>query len=52
MWKKYGYLVLRARGDNTERADIDLAIVCPEAKEAEWLRLIAIIETADTFTKN
>jgi predicted nucleotidyltransferase len=34
----------RARGDNQERADIDLAIVCPNATRKNWLELMEIIE--------
>lgn len=28
----------RARGDNKERSDIDLAIVCPRASDTDWLK--------------
>ncbi len=41
----------RARGDNQERADIDLAIVCPNATRKNWLELMEIIEEADTLLK-
>lgn len=39
----------RARGDNQERADLDLAISCPQATRADWDRVINIIENADTL---
>lgn len=41
----------RARGDNKERSDIDLAILCPTASEEDWLKIIDIIENADTLLK-
>ena len=41
----------RARGDNAERADIDLAIVCPKATNIDWQQVIAIVYTADTLLK-
>jgi len=41
----------RARGDNKERSDIDLAIVCPRASDADWLKVVDIINNADTFLK-
>lgn len=41
----------RARGDHQERADIDLAIVCPLASDKEWFDLLTIIENADTLLK-
>ncbi len=41
----------RARGDNAERADIDIAICCPEATEEDWHRILEIIDTADTLLK-
>lgn len=41
----------RARGSERERSDIDLAIVCPEASETEWLKVLDIIENADTLLK-
>ncbi|BDU60161.1 hypothetical protein FLA4_05710 [Candidatus Rickettsia kotlanii] len=28
----------RARGDNDERSDIDIAIICPNITDQEWLR--------------
>ena len=39
----------RARGDHRERSDIDLAIECPSASEAQWQQVLAIIDEADTL---
>ncbi|MCH9644691.1 MAG: nucleotidyltransferase domain-containing protein [Gammaproteobacteria bacterium] len=39
----------RARGDHRERSDIDLAIVCPQASDNDWLKVLEIIENADTL---
>jgi len=39
----------RARGDYLERSDIDLAIVCPKASGEDWLKIMDIIEQADTL---
>lgn len=41
----------RARGDENERSDIDLAIVCRNATEADWLTVLKQIEQADTLLK-
>jgi len=41
----------RARGSARERSDIDLAIVCSEASEKEWLKILDIIQNADTLLK-
>jgi predicted nucleotidyltransferase len=41
----------RARGDNQERSDIDLAINCPKAQEIDWLAVIDVIKDADTLLK-
>lgn len=41
----------RARGDNQERSDIDLAILCPHASAHDWLAVVDIIENADTLLK-
>jgi nucleotidyltransferase substrate binding protein (TIGR01987 family) len=41
----------RARGDNMERADIDLAIICPRATDLDWLKVVDIIGEADTLLK-
>ena len=39
----------RARGDNQERSDIDLAIVCPKASDDDWRLVREIINNADTL---
>lgn len=39
----------RARGEQNERSDIDLAIICPKANEADWRQVRDIIEAADTL---
>lgn len=39
----------RARGDNQERSDIDLAIDCPQATSKEWHHIMDIVEEADTL---
>ena len=40
----------RARGDNKERSDIDLAIVCSNAVgNTDWQQIINIIDDADTL---
>ncbi len=41
----------RARKDNRERSDIDIAIVCPRANEEDWQQIVSIIENADTLLK-
>jgi predicted nucleotidyltransferase len=41
----------RAREDHKERADIDLAIICPNATDSDWLKVMDIIEEADTLLK-
>lgn len=42
----------RARKDNSERSDIDLALVCPKATNEEWSYIkIHIIENRDTLLK-
>ena len=41
----------RARKDNRERSDIDLAIVCPKATDFDWIKITDIIEDADTLLK-
>lgn len=41
----------RARGDNREKSDIDLAIVCPNATDKDWLSVMDIIENSDTLLK-
>ena len=40
----------RARGDNEDKSDIDLAIVCKEnTTEFDWNKIIDIIENRDTL---
>jgi predicted nucleotidyltransferase len=39
----------RARGEQRERSDIDLAIECPSASEAQWQQVLAIVDEADTL---
>lgn len=39
----------RARGDNQDRADIDIAIFCPEATDREWSSVLEVVEEADTL---
>ena len=41
----------RARGDNQERSDIDIAIVCPKATAAEWNYILELIENIPTLIK-
>ena len=41
----------RARGDYEERSDIDLAIVCPKATDADWLKVMKIVDEPDTLLK-
>ncbi|WP_342278806.1 nucleotidyltransferase domain-containing protein [Candidatus Tisiphia endosymbiont of Myopa tessellatipennis] len=41
----------RARNDNQDRADIDLAIVCHNATTKDWLKLQEIVDNADTLLK-
>ncbi|WP_342268058.1 nucleotidyltransferase domain-containing protein [Candidatus Tisiphia endosymbiont of Empis tessellata] len=41
----------RARNDNQDRADIDLAIVCHNATTKDWLKLQEIVNNADTLLK-
>ncbi len=41
----------RARGDFSDRSDIDLAILCPKATGQEWLVIEEILEEADTLLK-
>lgn len=42
----------RARGDNSDRSDIDIVIVCPNATDSDWFEVLQIIENADTLLKN
>jgi uncharacterized protein len=39
----------RARGVHQERADVDLAVVCPRASREQWLTVMDIIDDADTL---
>lgn len=41
----------RARNDNKERSDIDLAIECPNATDTDWNTVLDIIDNADTLLK-
>lgn len=41
----------RARGDNLERSDIDIAIICPNASNADWREVQDITDNADTLLK-
>ncbi|MGL4226976.1 MAG: nucleotidyltransferase domain-containing protein, partial [Rickettsia sp.] len=41
----------RARGDNDERSDIDIAIISPNITDQEWLEVMDIMESADTLLK-
>jgi nucleotidyltransferase substrate binding protein (TIGR01987 family) len=39
----------RAKGSQSERSDIDLAIVCPFATREEWQKIRDIVDSADTL---
>lgn len=39
----------RARGDHDRRADIDLAIACPNASPADWARIWSMVDDAPTL---
>lgn len=41
----------RARGDNSLKSDIDLAIECPKATDTDWNKILNILEEADTLIK-
>ena len=41
----------RARGDFSDRSDIDLAILCPSATSEEWMKIEEILDSADTLLK-
>ena len=41
----------RARDDNTAKSDIDLAILCPNATNDDWLTVMNIIQESDTLLK-
>ncbi|MBF0370116.1 MAG: nucleotidyltransferase domain-containing protein [Magnetococcales bacterium] len=39
----------RARGDHDERADIDLAVACPNASESQWSDIWHLTDQAPTL---
>ena len=39
----------RARGDHRERSDIDVALLCPDARTKDWDQVLQIVENADTL---
>lgn len=41
----------RARGDNAERSDIDIAVNCPNATPQDWDKVVEIVDAADTLLK-
>lgn len=41
----------RARHDNIERADIDIALICPNATNKDWSIVLEIVDNADTLLK-
>jgi predicted nucleotidyltransferase len=41
----------RARQDNQERADIDLAVLCPKARFEDWCQIEDTVDNADTLLK-
>ncbi len=41
----------RARQDNSERSDIDIALWSPQATDNDWLKVFLIIGNADTLLK-
>lgn len=41
----------RSRGDNHKRSDIDLAILCSDSTDQNWVDVLNIIEKADTLLK-
>ena len=41
----------RAKGTNSARSDIDLAIDCPKATPIDWNAIMNIVENADTLLK-
>lgn len=41
----------RARGTNSPRSDIDLAVACPTATDSDWLNVLEIVDNADTLLK-
>ena len=41
----------RARGNNWERSDIDLAVICPDASWSDWAKMTDVIDEAPTLLK-
>jgi len=41
----------RARGDNAERSDFDIAIICKNTTNAQWHSIMEIVDNADTLLK-
>ncbi len=41
----------RAKGEAQARADIDLALICPNATTQEWSKVMELIREADTLLK-
>lgn len=41
----------RARNDHRERSDIDIALFSPSASNNDWLKVMEIIDNADTLLK-
>ena len=41
----------RGRGDQHDRSDIDLAIICPKATSRDWQKVLGVIDEADTLLK-
>jgi|GEM_PF-846659 uncharacterized protein len=41
----------RARNTQRQNSDIDLAILCPSASNADWLLIMDVIDDADTLLK-
>ncbi|MFP3018612.1 MAG: HI0074 family nucleotidyltransferase substrate-binding subunit [Candidatus Tisiphia sp.] len=41
----------RMRGDNAERSDIDIAILCPNASRQDWDIVLEIVDNANTLLK-
>jgi predicted nucleotidyltransferase len=39
----------RARGDAEERSDIDIAVVCPNATDREWVDIWCVVDDAQTL---
>lgn len=41
----------RARGDHSPRSDIDLAVECPGAGTMDWVKVMDIVDEADTLLR-